>query len=70
MDITQNNHNQIYLALKAFYRNEITRQTESTGSRELCRKMNISESHISAVLRRDSFSALKRLYEEISTLSN
>lgn len=58
-------HESEFNDLKKFYRDEIRRYALQIGYRELSERLGHAENFISAVLKRDAFSALRRLYLEI-----
>ena len=68
--VNKDNADEIYVALKDFYRNEIIRISEEVGSRELSRQLNSAESIISATIRRDSFSNMRKLYKSMLDVLN
>jgi hypothetical protein len=65
MKITENNYDGIKSAMAEFLNAEISRCVKIAGSREnLDSRLKRSDRHTTMILRRQSFSALERLWRE------
>jgi len=68
LQIDEKTEKQIYITLKAYYCREIKKVANVKGYRELSRNLGHNDNFINVVLRRDSFSALRRLYLDIKEM--
>jgi hypothetical protein len=69
MKITNDNYDEMKSAMAEFLNAELSRYVKLAGSREnLDTMLNRSDRHTTMILRRQSFSALERLWRECKRL--